>query len=227
VSVKASGVGVMGAALLRALGRTWRARAVGRWHEQQGLEQHGAVLYAFWHGGILGLTYFFRERNIQVLVSEHADGEYITQVIHRLGFGTVRGSTTHGGFRSLLELARRGREGFSIAITPDGPRGPRRKAQAGVLLAAQKSGVPILPLAMAAWPRKRLDSWDRSCIPAPFARIVYGFGPPLRMPTDAKPEALIAEWEGPVEEAIDAISFRVEEEVRMWAGAPAIEMSEL
>ncbi len=211
-------VGVAGALLLRAVGSTWRVREVDREHERRILAGGGSPLYAFWHGQLLPLAYVMRGRDIVVLVSEHRDGEYITQVIHRLGYDTVRGSTTRGGFRSLVELARLGLSGRAIAITPDGPRGPRRQAQIGVLLAAQRGRTPIVPLAMSVSRARQLDSWDRFVIPKPFARGVVAFGAPIEVPPELKPDELSAQWLPRVAAAIDATTERTARCLREWVG---------
>jgi lysophospholipid acyltransferase (LPLAT)-like uncharacterized protein len=218
---RAQAVGWLGAGLLRALGATWRTRTVGAEHEEACRTSGGGFLYAFWHGNLLPLAYLRRRRGVVVLVSQNRDGEYITQVIHREGFRTVRGSSSRGGFRSLIEMSRLGQAGTPLAITPDGPRGPRHRAQPGVLLLAQRAGVPILPTAVGAWPRRRLDSWDRFLIPAPFARVVMGFGRPLSLPGELDAETLIARWTEPVERALTDLEDRCEREVRAWAGLPA------
>jgi lysophospholipid acyltransferase (LPLAT)-like uncharacterized protein len=212
---RAALIGWAGSRLVRGLGASWRVRAIGAEHETA-CRTGGGFLYAFWHGHLLPLVYLKRRRGIVVLVSQNVDGEYITQVIHREGFRTVRGSSSRGGFRSLLEMARLGADGQAIAITPDGPRGPRHKAQAGVLLVAQRAGVPILPLAVAARPRRLLDSWDSFLIPAPFARIVLGHGAPIRLPADLPLERLLAEWTAPVERALDELGERCERELDAW-----------
>jgi lysophospholipid acyltransferase (LPLAT)-like uncharacterized protein len=212
----ARAVGIAGVWLLRALGSTLQVREVGREHEQSLLAARRPLLYAFWHGQLLPMAYLMRGRGIVVLVSEHKDGEYITQVIHRLGYGTVRGSSTRGGFRSLVEMSRLGRAGQVIAITPDGPRGPRRRAQVGALLVAQRGRVPIVPLACACSSARQLKTWDRFVIPRPFAKAAIGFGPPLVVPPELKPKALAAEWVPRVEEAINATCAACEQAVSEW-----------
>jgi len=220
-SRRAALIGWAGSQLLCALGASWRVRVIGREHETRCREAGKGWLYAFWHGNLLPLAHLKRREGIVVLVSQHQDGEYITQVIHRQGYRTVRGSTSRGGFRSLLEMSQLGRQGAAIAITPDGPRGPRQRAQPGVLIVAQRAGVPILPLAAAARPCRRLDSWDRFLIPAPFARVVMGFGPAIHLPEDLSAERLVAEWTAPVEDALCRLGERCEAELAAWSRRPA------
>jgi len=177
---------LLGPALIRLLGATWRVEWRGFPEERL----RGPSIHTFWHGRLLALVYTHRKRGIRILISRHRDGEIITRITGRLGFRAVRGSTGagKGGVRAILEMAKRGRAGEDLAITPDGPRGPREKAQAGVLLIAQRSGLPILPMATGASRGRFLRSWDRFLIPAPFARVAVVLGEPIRVPKDLSPE---------------------------------------
>ncbi len=141
----------------------------------------GRVCYAFWHGNLLSLAYTHRVRGAVVLVSRHGDGEIISQIVCRLGYGVVRGSTTRGGLRALIQMAAEGRRGHPLGVTPDGPRGPRRMLQAGVLHIAQRGRIPIVPLAVEAVRRRELDSWDGFMIPHPWTRVAIVTGPPIRL----------------------------------------------
>jgi len=177
-----------GPLLIRALARTWRIEWIGMEHHDACRADGGSVIFTFWHGRLLPLTYTHRDRAIQILISRHRDGEIIRQVTGRLGFGSVRGSTGKEGARAILQMARRGADGFDLAITPDGPRGPREVAQAGVVLIAQRSGLPVLPLTSASSRGLTLRSWDGFRIPAPFSRVVVGYGPPIRVPRELDAE---------------------------------------
>ncbi len=196
--------GVLGAGLVRVLGSTWRID----WLDQNGAlarpSWDAPAVYAFWHGTLLVLSYSHRARGIVVLVSRHADGEYISQIICRLGFGVVRGSSTRGGLRALLEMGRAGREGHPLGVTPDGPRGPRAVLQAGVLHIAQRSGLPIVPLAASAVRRTRLASWDRFLIPHPWSRVAIVTGAPIHIPADLEPSMLEPQWGAQVRAGIEA-----------------------
>jgi lysophospholipid acyltransferase (LPLAT)-like uncharacterized protein len=216
---RARWVGLIGSRVIGALGRTWRTRVIGAEHVDACRASGKGFIYAFWHGMLLPLAYLKRGEGAIVLVSLHRDGEYITQVIHRQGYGTVRGSTSRGGFRSLVEMARLGRQGKALGFTPDGPRGPRHRAQPGVLLCAQRAAVPIVPTAASAYPRKLLSSWDRFMIPAPFARVVLVFGEPWYVPEGLTGDALIAQGAPQLEAALMAVTERSEREVCAWAGA--------
>jgi lysophospholipid acyltransferase (LPLAT)-like uncharacterized protein len=155
-------------------------------------------LLSLWHGHLLGLTWHWRGQGITVMISEHSDGEIIARIVERWGFRTVRGSTSRGAGRALLGMVRELKAGREFAITPDGPRGPAGVPQAGVLLASQRSGVPIVPMRgdfSRAW---HLRSWDRFAVPKPFARIVITYGDPwLATGTDEAAVAELASRMGP------------------------------
>lgn len=181
----------LGAVVLRVLGATWRVVWTGREHVD-GLERRGTNwIYAFWHGGLLSLVYTHRGRGIKVLVSTHRDGELVARMISKLGFEAVRGSSTRGGGRAIFELAGR-KEGAPLGVAPDGPRGPSRRAQPGVVYLAQRTGLPIVPLTSAGDPCWRMRSWDRFAVPKPFSRCAIGYGEPIWVPPNAKSEDIAA-----------------------------------
>ena len=143
------------------------------------------VIFVFWHGQLLSLVHHHRNEGIVVLVSEHSDGEYITRVIHQHGFQTARGSSTRGGVKGLKGILRAAREGKDLAFTPDGPRGPRHEFKRGALVAAQLTGLPLIPLSVGADRAWYLKSWDRFMIPKPFSNLRIRYGAPRWVPRDA------------------------------------------
>jgi lysophospholipid acyltransferase (LPLAT)-like uncharacterized protein len=147
-------------------------------------------IFVFWHGQLLPMVYHHRRQGFTVLVSDHKDGEYIARVIHRHGFETARGSSTRGGVKGLKAIVRAGKKGRNLAFTPDGPRGPRHDFKWGALVAAQLSGLPIVPVALGADRAWYLESWDRFMIPKPFSTLRIRYGPPRWIPRDTDEEAL-------------------------------------
>ncbi|MEE9219451.1 MAG: lysophospholipid acyltransferase family protein [Acidobacteriota bacterium] len=111
-------------------------------------------ILAFWHGQLLMMPCSYPGRRISVLISEHRDGELISRTLGRLGFEVTRGSTTSGGARALRQLVRLARQHYDVAITPDGPRGPRHRVQAGVIELARLSRLPIIPVAFGCSKKK-------------------------------------------------------------------------
>jgi lysophospholipid acyltransferase (LPLAT)-like uncharacterized protein len=137
------------------------------------------VIFSLWHGQMLPLLYHHRNEGVSILISEHGDGEIIARIAARLGFRTVRGSTSRGAARALLGMVRVLEEGNDLAITPDGPRGPAKSYAPGPLVVAQRSGRPIIPTVAVASSGWRLKSWDSFLIPRPFARVTIGYGEPV------------------------------------------------
>jgi lysophospholipid acyltransferase (LPLAT)-like uncharacterized protein len=169
----------LGPAIIKAMGITLRTRRKGLENLASARQIKGNVIYAFWHGRLLPLSYLHRNEGANVLVSTHQDGEYITRVIHGLGFETSRGSSTRGGTAALRDLMATASRGVDLAITPDGPRGPRERCQPGVVFLARKLGLPVVPVGVCFRPSLRLKSWDRFMIPLPFAGGIEIYGEPV------------------------------------------------
>ncbi|MEQ1856913.1 MAG: lysophospholipid acyltransferase family protein [Longimicrobiales bacterium] len=184
--------GVAGAAIVRTLFATTRVERVHHERLEHFRRRGEPVIFVFWHGHLLPLVHYHRREGIVVLVSEHSDGEYIAQILHRCGFGTARGSSTRGGARGLRELVRAARAGKDLAVTPDGPRGPRHEVKVGALAAAQMTGLPLVPMAVSASSAWTLASWDRFLIPKPFSTVRIEYLPPRFVPRDASREQLEA-----------------------------------
>lgn len=167
-----------GAPLLRLLSMTWRFTVVGDAHWRRLRAEKRPWLLTLWHGHLLPLTWLHREVGMSVMISEHSDGEIIARICERWGYRTVRGSTTRGAGRALLNMIRDLEGGREFAITPDGPRGPAGVAQAGALLASQRSGAPIVPARVDCQSAWHLGGWDRFMIPKPFTRVTVTYGEP-------------------------------------------------
>lgn len=142
------------------------------------------MLFTLWHGQMLPILWQHRDQGIAILISEHRDGEIIAQVAARLGCRSIRGSTSRGGSRALLALARELEDGRDAAITPDGPRGPARSFAPGALVAAQRSGKPLLLVGVHAASAWTLRSWDGFIIPKPFSRVTVAYGGPMHVSAD-------------------------------------------
>jgi len=183
-------VGVLGALILRILGATLRFEVSGaeKWRDPH--LRGSPVILVLWHAWMLPLIHLHRGQGIVILASDHGDGEYISQVAARMGLGTARGSSTRGGEKGLRGLLRSLRDGKTVAITPDGPRGPARKLKDGVLVAAQLSGASLVPISVRASSAWRLSSWDRFVIPKPFSKIVVEYGGPWELARNAGEEEM-------------------------------------
>lgn len=177
---------IAGAAMFfRVLAATWRFREIGYGPVRDLRARRTGGMYAFWHAQMLPLMALHRSQNIAVLISVHRDGERMAQAASQLGFRAIRGSTFRGAAGALRGLVRALRDGWEVAITPDGPRGPAEQFAPGAIIAAQQAGVPIVLLAATTDHAWRLRSWDRFMIPWPFARITVVYGEPLEVPADS------------------------------------------
>ena len=136
-------------------------------------------LLSFWHARILMMPYAVAGWAGPMLISEHRDGAYIADAVALMGIQSSRGSTTKGGARAFLSMIRLARQGNTLGITPDGPKGPAEVVQMGTVKLAMKSGLPIRAVCYASERCWRAKSWDRFYIPKPFTRGVFIMGDPV------------------------------------------------
>jgi lysophospholipid acyltransferase (LPLAT)-like uncharacterized protein len=168
----------IGLVFVWALARTWRiTERNGAGWRRLDADGKGWIL-SLWHHTLLVMAFWHRRQDMCVLVSEHRDGELIARTLHAWGYRTVRGSSTRGGGRALLAMISELEKGSSVAVTPDGPQGPPLKYQPGALVAAHRSGTPIVAVGLHVDRAWRLKSWDRLVIPKPFARITLAYEEP-------------------------------------------------
>ena len=177
----------LGRGMVRALAASLRLREFPSPRVEAIWRSGEPVIYTVWHGQILLLPLVYgRRHRIHALTSRSRDGEILSRFVQGFGIRVVRGSSSRGGARALLALARVIREeGENVLIVPDGPRGPRHVAQNGAVILARMTGVPMVPLAFGASPCRVLRSWDAFVVPHPFARAVIVFGDPIVVPRDA------------------------------------------
>jgi lysophospholipid acyltransferase (LPLAT)-like uncharacterized protein len=195
-------------AWLRLLGGTMRLHVEGR-EGFDAVRGRGHYILAFWHSRFLMMPWSYPDGRIVVLVSRHRDAEVLVRTLRPFGLRFARGSTTEGGAAGLRSVLRFVAEGHDVGVAPDGPRGPRRRVQPGVVLIARLSGLPIVPVGFSARPASRLRSWDRTVLPRPFARGVFVYGEPLlvsrRADAAAQEAARVA-----LEAALDRVTDRAD-----------------
>jgi len=160
-------------------------------------------LYTFWHARMLMIPRLSRGIwHGYMLISSHRDGGFIADSMHLLGIETVRGSTTRGGARALREMLRAVKdENRHLAITPDGPKGPREKVQKGTIQLAIKAELPIIPVCYATKRHWRINSWDHFYIPQPFTRGVFVFGEVVHVSADEDMDKAIARTQKSMDDA--------------------------
>ncbi len=145
---------LVGVLIIRMLRRVMVIEYRGREIVHQNLARGENVLYTFWHDQLLMMHYAYFGSGISTLISEHRDGEMLARTLRRLGHSVIRGSTTSGGARALRNMVRCARNGFDLAIAPDGPRGPRHQAQSGAVELARLSSLRIIPVAFGVSKKK-------------------------------------------------------------------------
>lgn len=146
-------------------------------------------IYVFWHENILIPLYIRPHCNLAMLLSRHKDAEILARVACHMGFDCIRGSTNRGGAAALLEMRRCGQH-MHLTMTPDGPRGPRRKLSTGPIFLASKLGLPIVPLGFGYDRPWRARSWDRFAVPRPYSRARAVIGPEIFIPNHLQREGL-------------------------------------
>lgn len=178
----------LGGGLLTSLMRTTRFERTGTEHYDAWIGSGRTAIYVLWHGRLLPCSYYHRDHGLATLISRHRDGDYIAGVVERWGFRVVRGSSSRGGVAALLQMVRLLKGGVPLAVTPDGPRGPRQKMKSGPLIAAQRVGVPLIPVTAGTDNAWWFEGWDRFLVPKPFARIRLAYGEPMFVPAEAGEE---------------------------------------
>lgn len=200
-----------GGGLLSALLDTCRVSQKGTENFERFRREGKPVVFVLWHGRLLPCTYWNAHQRLVTLVSQHRDGEYIARIVERWGYTAVRGSSSRRAAGALRELVRHVRAGRSLAVTPDGPRGPRAVMKPGALLAAQLSGAPVIPAAGGASRGWWFGSWDRFLVPKPFSQVRLAYGEPVWVPRDAD-EAALEEVSRDVQARLDALTALVDDE---------------
>ena len=173
-------------ALLWIFGLTWRFEVIA----VEGVvpvlfgQRPGPEIYCFWHQCVLPCTVYFRRSLAVILISKSFDGELITRILLRFGFGAVRGSSSRGASEGLLGLKQVIETGRTAIFTADGPRGPIYQTKMGPIKLAQTTGAPIGCFHLEPERAWVMGSWDRFLVPKPFTRIVVSWGPWTRVPGD-------------------------------------------
>jgi len=167
-------------------------------------------IYIFWHENILVPASLFGRPDVNILVSKHADGELIAKVAEYLGFSTTRGSSTRDGIAAIRSMMRTGLSAH-LSMTPDGPRGPRRRVQDGLIYLASRTGLPIVPIGIAYSRPWRAGSWDKMVIPRPLSKAFLVTVPPIQVPPGLTLETL-----GPWREEVERQMVRVEALAEAW-----------
>lgn len=176
---EAAVIAAVGVPAAEALGRTWRWRLDGRDHFDAVWARDRPAVWVFWHRCLVPAMLYFRDRDVVTIASQNFDGEWASRLARWFGYRTVRGSTSRGAVRALVQLKRYMEAGATTAFAVDGPRGPALKVQPGCIWLAQATGNPIVPFHVAARAAWTARSWDRTLVPKPFATVAIAVGAPM------------------------------------------------
>ena len=208
---------------LRLIGPTLRFDVIGVHNAVQIRDDGEKAIGAFWHRCIFPAAWIWRNRGIVVMNTVNFDGQWTRRVIERLGFGTAQGSSSRGALEGLTAMAKRLEEGRNVALTIDGPRGPRYVAKPGAVILARRTGAPISVFHIGLKRKYTFKkSWDLFQLPLPFSRAVMFVAPPIRVPTDADSE-VIKQKQAEVQAALE----RVRDLAESWFSLPAWQRDDL
>jgi lysophospholipid acyltransferase (LPLAT)-like uncharacterized protein len=196
-------------ALVWICGLTWRFEVIA----EDGVipvlygQRPGPEIYCFWHQCVLPCTVYFRKSLSVILISRSFDGELITRILLKFGFGAVRGSSSRGASEGLLGLKKVIESGRTAIFTADGPRGPIYQTKMGPIKLAQSTGAPIGAFHLEPERAWTINSWDRFLVPKPFTRIAVSWAQWTHVPADLAPDQFETKREE-LNAAIERARFR-------------------
>jgi lysophospholipid acyltransferase (LPLAT)-like uncharacterized protein len=172
-------------------------------------------VYSFWHNCMIAAMYWCRDLNVRVMSSDSFDGEYTGRIMQKFGFVKVRGSSSKGAIRALLGMRRALEEGWTVAFTIDGPKGPRYVAKPGPVTLSRSTGAPMVVFHIAIERAWILNTWDRAMIPKPFSRALIRVSRAIAVPPECDQELYYRELQA----ALDRVRAFAEENIAK-AGTP-------
>ncbi|MBN1620709.1 lysophospholipid acyltransferase family protein [candidate division WOR-3 bacterium] len=144
-------------------------------------ENNYPAVYFLWHRDMLVPAYFFRNRGYRVLIGRHRDAEFISIISEKLGYRTLRGSSTRGATAAMRNIVKSLEKKQLVVITPDGPKGPSEKIKEGPLFAALKTGAPVIPIIVSYKRCYTFGSWDKFRLAFPFSKVCILLGGPVKL----------------------------------------------
>ncbi len=181
----------LAAFLVKAIHKTIRWEKIGLENFEPFWKEDKPVLVAVWHSRLLMMPPIWNHKKpLHVVISKHRDGQLISETASHFGIETIEGSTTRGGASALRKITETINKGYSVGITPDGPKGPRMRDNSKLIHLAQKLDIPIIPVTHSANPAKIFKSWDRFLLAMPFSKGVYIVGKPIIITKDTDEKIL-------------------------------------
>jgi lysophospholipid acyltransferase (LPLAT)-like uncharacterized protein len=178
----------IGLVTVRIISATYRIKMINPEIEKNVFKRGQIPIYASWHQRFFpGITLFARRNPISIMISRSRDGELISRIAHVLGWCPVRGSSSKGGSQALRKIKKLIQKGYKVGHIVDGPRGPHGMVKPGLLLIAQATGMPIIPVIVSAEKKWVFKSWDRFMVPKPFSRVIIRFCNEICIPRKLSP----------------------------------------
>lgn len=199
---------------LLAVTTKWEIRNINNFYDN--LEKYGSVIFIAWHGRMPMLPYFWDKRKVlKALVSPHRDGQMIVGLLRRFGIGNISGSSNENASGAAVSLLRELQSGTTIAIIPDGPRGPSMTMSHSPVYYAQKTGKPIIGVTYSIANSKIIEkSWDRMLFPKPFNKGICAVTKPFFVPHDASKEQLEI-YRRQIEDELNNLTWELDKELGM------------
>lgn len=201
--------------MLNIIGRLVKIRYIGEKYLEDISSQNIRCILSLWHGRMFIPIFAQRNKEVVAMVSQHADGEFIARAVERMGYITVRGSSTRGGGKALREMVKLMRSGHNGAMMVDGPKGPKGQFKPGTIILAQLSGARIVPMTHACSNAVVFNSWDNFIMAKPFSKVVVAYGKPIEVPRKLDEDALKA-FINFVEEQMNDLVDEAENSIRNW-----------
>lgn len=213
-------IGCLAYIYLKFVGLTTRWEVHGVKETYEALDKYGAMVVIGWHGRTLEMPYFWnKSRKLNALVSPHRDGRLIVSILRKFGIGNIDGSSNQNSSQAAINLMKNLQQGNSIAIIPDGPRGPSMTLGMSPIFYAWKSGKPIMGITYSINRAKVVrKSWDDMLIPLPFCKGIYIITKPMIIPKEAK-ENELEQYRQKLEAELNRITWEIDEKM----GVPKVE----
>jgi len=204
---------MLGPAIILTLGKLCRYKVVNRQYFDQAEAEGKGVIVVLWHGRMLLPIYHHRNSGIASLVSLHKDGEFITQIVQRLGYIIHRGSPKEGGREGFNAMLKELKNRNTLAMFPDGPTGPRHSIHDGIMHLARLTSAPLIPVLFSAKPNWRAHSWDKFMIMLPFSRAIVQYGEPIYLPRRMAGEEELSKWRDLVRDKMVALEQELDNQM--------------
>ena len=192
----------------------WDLRGIQSFYDN--LEKYGSVIFVAWHGRTPMIPPFWdRRKKLKALVSPHRDGQLIASILRGFGIDTIDGSSNENAKGAAVAIMKELKNGTTIAIIPDGPRGPSMTMSLSPVYYAQKASIPVMGVTYSIKNSAIVEkSWDKMLIPKPFNKGICAVTEPFLIPINASKEQL-EEYRLKIENTLNNLTWQIDKELDM------------